>query len=501
MDIKKAKDEIKKTILAYTLRSAAGVFRIPTPRQRPILLMGPPGIGKTAVVGQIARELGIGLVAYTMTHHTRQSAIGLPIIEKRSFGGTEYSVTEYTMSEIIASVYEQAEYAGSQTGILFLDEINCVSETLMPALLQFLLYKSFGGHRLPEGWVICAAGNPVKYNNSARELDTVTLDRLKVIEIEADFSVWKSYALERRIHPAVISYLTLKPESFFTVLAGEDGRSFVTARAWEDLSEMLSALEAMDIPVEESLFGQYLHHSDIAGEFALYYELTGSFEEKYRFDEILSGGLPLPELSEARFDERLCVIEFLIHRLHILAEEFSDLDALIASFENFSNSVEARLREHRGGLNDIVNELLSMRAKGRDVKKSFGLLSPKEEEAEINLHSLIKSGISRVSLSSHENPEAAFLLFKASASGKRAQLESDMSFLKSALINCDSFVENTFGKSQELVIFLTELLEHEHTSAFIKKYLPWIYDKARGTLDLTSQADLLREKLLKGIDL
>ena len=129
MDIKRAKDEIKKTVLAYTAVTETGVLRIPVSRQRPVLLMGPPGIGKTAVVGQVARELDIGLVAYTMTHHTRQSAIGLPVIEKRSYGKTEFSVTKYTMSEILASVYEQVEYAGVRTGILFLDEINCVSET------------------------------------------------------------------------------------------------------------------------------------------------------------------------------------------------------------------------------------------------------------------------------------------------------------------------------------------------------------------------------------
>ncbi len=55
------------------------------------------------------------------------------------------------MSEIIASVYEQMEKPDAGTAFLFLDEINCVSETLMPAMLQFLQYKTFGSHALPEG--------------------------------------------------------------------------------------------------------------------------------------------------------------------------------------------------------------------------------------------------------------------------------------------------------------------------------------------------------------
>ena len=81
---------------------------------------------------QIARECEVGLVSYTITHHTRQSAIGLPYISKNIYGEKEYSVTEYTMSEIIASVYDTMEETGLKEGILFIDEINCVSETLAP---------------------------------------------------------------------------------------------------------------------------------------------------------------------------------------------------------------------------------------------------------------------------------------------------------------------------------------------------------------------------------
>lgn len=109
MNIKRAKQEIKNAIEAYLTKNTYGEYQIPSIRQRPILLMGPPGIGKTQIMEQIARECGIGLVSYTITHHTRQSAIGLPFIKEKEYGGKTYSVTEYTMSEIIASVYEKIE--------------------------------------------------------------------------------------------------------------------------------------------------------------------------------------------------------------------------------------------------------------------------------------------------------------------------------------------------------------------------------------------------------
>lgn len=160
MDIKRAKKEIKDSIEAYLAKDEFGDYMIPQIRQRPILLMGPPGIGKTQVMEQVAKECKVALVAYTITHHTRQSAVGLPFIEKKKYGGKEYSVTEYTMSEIIASVYDKMEETGLREGILFIDEINCVSETLAPTMLQFLQCKMFGNQKIPEGWIIVAAGNP-----------------------------------------------------------------------------------------------------------------------------------------------------------------------------------------------------------------------------------------------------------------------------------------------------------------------------------------------------
>ena len=262
MNIKRAKQEIKDTIEAYLAKDAFGGYRIPSIRQRPVLLMGPPGIGKTQIMEQISREMGIGLVAYTITHHTRQSAVGLPFIREKEYGGRTYSVTEYTMSEIIASVYEKMEQTGIPEGVLFIDEINCVSETLAPAMLQFLQAKTFGNQKLPEGWIIVAAGNPPEYNKSVRDFDVVTLDRLKKIDVEADFSVWKEYAYRQEIHPAVISYLEMRRENFSRIENTVDGRQFATARGWEDLSELIRVYEDQGKTADRDVVFQYIQHAD-----------------------------------------------------------------------------------------------------------------------------------------------------------------------------------------------------------------------------------------------
>ena len=87
---------------------------------------------------QIARECKVGLVSYTITHHTRQSAVGLPFIKEKTFGQETFSVTEYTMSEIIASVYEKMEKTGLKEGILFIDEIHRFNKGQQDYLLPFV---------------------------------------------------------------------------------------------------------------------------------------------------------------------------------------------------------------------------------------------------------------------------------------------------------------------------------------------------------------------------
>ena len=245
MNIKQAKQEITNTLKAYLAKDQLGNYLIPTVRQRPVLLMGPPGVGKTQIMEQIARECEIGLVAYTITHHTRQSAVGLPFIEHKIYGGKEYSVTEYTMSEIIASVYDRIRETGLKEGILFIDEINCVSETLAPTMLQFLQCKTFGSHKVPEGWIIVAAGNPPEYNKSVREFDIATLDRVRKIVLEPDLDVWMEYALLHQVHGSIRSYLEAHRDRFYRIRQEDGKKQFVTARGWEDLSAVLRSYEKM----------------------------------------------------------------------------------------------------------------------------------------------------------------------------------------------------------------------------------------------------------------
>lgn len=470
MNIKQAKEQLKQTIRAYLSRDEYGDWKIPLVAQRPVLLMGPPGIGKTAIAHQAARECGVAMVAYTITHHTRQSAIGLPSIQTGSYGGQEFKVTEYTMSEIIASVYREMEKTGLKNGILFLDEINCVSETLAPAMLQFLQCKTFGAHQVPEGWVIVAAGNPPEYNRSVREFDIVTLDRVRRIDISDDFQSWKEYAYLRRVHPAILSYLDIKPRNFYRIETTVDGRQFVTARGWEDLSRFLSACEELDIPVDEAVIGQFLQLPAIAKDFANYLDLYRKYQTDYKVEELLSGTLresTIQRMREAPFDERLSAISLLLDSLFTACGKANEADAFVTELHSSLKAIMTGLSsavQWEAPFQTVSEQL----RQALDSEKATGNLERSvqhRKESVLDTLDSYRQTIRRenVSTSAQAGDRLRALFGKAITRRRETILDAS-----AKLDNAFAFLENTFGESQELVIFITELTMNYYSMQFIR---------------------------------
>ncbi|WP_031473567.1 ATP-binding protein [Agathobaculum desmolans] len=464
MNIKRAKNEIKNTLRAYFARDAFGVYRIPPIRQRPILLMGPPGIGKTQIMEQIAEETGVGLVAYTLTHHTRQSALGLPYIDHQTFDGQEYAVTSYTMSEIIASVHREIARTGVKEGILFLDEINCISETLTPMMLQFLQCKTFGNQPLPAGWVVVAAGNPPEYNKSVREFDVVTLDRVKRIDVEEDFAVWKEYAYRRGIHGAILSYLEIRREHFYRVEATADGMQFVTARGWEDLSELMQVYESLGLPVDRQVVGQYLQLPRVASDFAGYLQLYEKYKRVYRVDEVLNGTwepLRASELAGAPFDEKLGVLSLLLTRLADSARELYRLDALTDALHGDLTAIRDGSATLDALLDDRQAALTRRRAAGSTDRDALLTATREIERLEA-----FRTHLRQQSIPAAQAFDCLKALFAADVQSRAAAVEQT----DAQIANAFAFLDAAIPDSQELVLFATELTANFFTSWFIQNF-------------------------------
>ncbi len=525
MNIRQAKEEIRHTVRAYLARKEDGTYKIPAVRQRPMLLMGPPGIGKTQIMEQIAREERVGLVAYTITHHTRQSAVGLPFIREEEFDGKPYSVTEYTMSEIIASVYRKIRDTGQREGILFIDEINCVSETLAPTMLQFLQCKTFGNQAVPEGWLIVAAGNPSEYNKSVRDFDMVTLDRVRYLDVEADFRVWEEYARAQHICGAVMSYLALRPKNFYRVEADVDGLQYVTARGWEDLGSLMEVYEEMGIPVDEPVVREFVRHDEVAEDAAAYFDLYRKYRDDYGIPDILAGKVKpavYARIYAAAFDERLSVVNLLLDGL---TQQFIGVDAekavtdgWYAFLKEYKSALpgfgpDCGATDGRAGISEadgaqIYRTLCERRREAFLAAKRGGTLSQREAACEKRLADRLKlyapqapGGRERADARPERAEKAAgrcFLTAKAGFDAQRKVLEEAGRKAEAALENAFDFVERAFEGGQEMVVFVTELTLRPEAALFLAKhpserYLRYNEQFLTGTRKAELLAELNRE--------
>lgn len=471
MNIKQAKEQIRQAVEAYREKNEFGDLEIPVERQRPIFLMGPPGIGKTAIMEQIAQELGIGLVSYSMTHHTRQSALGLPFIVHKTYRGEEYDVAVYTMSEIIASVHDCIERNGFEEGILFLDEINCVSETLAPSMLQFLQYKTFGRHRVPDGWIVVTAGNPPEYNNSVREFDIVTWDRLKRIDVEPDFAAWKEYAVSRNVHPAILTYLEIRQGDFYQVETTVDGKRFVTARGWVDMSDMIRLYERRDYAVNEQLVRQYLQSPEVARRFAAYYDLFRKYRGDYQVDAILSGNETesvRERAAAAKFDERLSLLGLLLDRLNNGFAEIASLEEMLTLLMDVLRPMKPKLTSATadGAAKLLANceDTLSKRA---EAGKRASSMSEDAFRAHCRAMKLLEEMAAEVRKTETKEP---FSMVKVIFDRENNRLTELAKCTREQLERAFAFCENVFSGGQELLILVTELTIRPAAARFISHY-------------------------------
>ncbi|MCC8017996.1 MAG: AAA family ATPase [Lachnospiraceae bacterium] len=476
MNIQEAKQQIEKTVTIYLAKDSYGNYRIPLQRQRPVFLLGAPGIGKTAVMEQVAQEMGLALVSYSMTHHTRQSALGLPFISHRNYDGNEFDVSEYTMSEIIASVYEMMEKSGKKEGILFLDEINCVSETLAPSMLQFLQFKTFGKHRVPDGWVIATAGNPPQYNRSVREFDVVTLDRLKVIEVEADYGAWRSYAVNKGLHGAVLTYLDIKKNDFYVIENTVDGKSYVTARGWEDLSEIISLYEENDYPVDETLIAQYLRNKRICREFAAYYDLYRKYKQDYRVQQILAGQADADirdRAKKAGFDERLSLISLLLGAIQTEIRENVEREDALRKLHRTLQDLKKTLGDleqwDQSTVLDILRanwESLQAMLEREDAADSISATEKREYQMVIET---LRQDARAIHMADAFRPQDAFAVIRERFEGEASGMRSDREEISGQLSNLFHFVEKMFGAGNEMLVLVTDLTVNRDSATFISR--------------------------------
>ena len=509
MTIHQAKEEIKKTVHIYLSKDRYGTYAVPYMKQRPVFMIGAPGIGKTAIVEQVADELGIGLVSYSMTHHTRQSAIGLPFIAEHEYGRIKTRVSEYTMSEILASVYNVIEETGNPEGILFLDEINCVSETLAPAILQFLQYKTFGNHSLPTGWVIVSAGNPPQYNRSVREFDIATRDRLKYIYIEEDFEIWKRYAYNHNVHPAIVAFLEINRPYFFSIRTTTDGPQIATARGWEDLSYAIRAYEANGFRADIVLVSQYITDREISRKFSAFYDLYKKYKEDYRIQAILDGSAgdeTIEKAAKGEFGERISLIEMiseaLMAKIVEVLEKQRVLEQTAEKLRPAKKLTAAVEKDERQGQSAFQEMLLKAVGETEDILRT-AVVSRKMETDETRAMRLSLAMLQDYAelAGKAENSKEQFALIKKDFDRKAKKLASEAENVKDQMEAVFRFIVSAWGTGQEMTYFLSLLTANRSSNTFISRYGCESYYQYNDALLLYDADELLRDEIKKELAL
>ncbi len=530
MDIEQAKKQIKNAMKAYFTKDEYGNYKIPIEKQRPVLLIGPPGIGKTAIMEQIASELGVGLVVYSMTHHTRQSALGLPYITDQEYEGMEYRLSRYTMSEIIGSIYDLMKETGVKEGILFLDEINCVSETLAPCMLQFLQYKVFGQHQIPNGWIVVTAGNPPEYNKSVRDFDVVTWDRLKKIVVEPNYDVWKKYAGNRGVHPAITTYLSARKRDFYKIESTVDGKSFVTARGWDDLSEMIKLYEENGIEVDELLIGQYLQDQKISKDFAIYYDLFNKYRNDYKIEAILAGKADDNIIFRARrapIDERLSLLGLLFDAvtnvMKAVCEKEDMLDLLTPLLRKLkaeflipersdtsgATGKMAGAGTEKQGMTDgdeqkpfeVLSRIIGEQEEILDKGRRASAITPAKQKAMQHMLQVLEAFRKKILIDGIIDGGKAFELIKMLFEKEVDELKKAAKEGADTLENAFAFCEKAFCVEEkgddEMLVFVTELTVNYFTARFIGHYGCEKYNTHNKALQLAQRQMELADRAAK----
>ena len=186
----------------------------------PAMLWGPPGVGKSQIIAQIARRHGVPLIDLRLSQMEPTDLRGIPF---RSGDRVEWSVP---------ALLPDAARHGPR-GILFLDEITSAPPTVTAAAYQLILDRRLGEYRVPDGWVIFAAGNRYGDRGVTYVMSAPLANRFTHYEIEPNLDDWVEWAHAAAIDPRVIAFLRFRPDLLFDFDLARNPVAFPSPRTWE----------------------------------------------------------------------------------------------------------------------------------------------------------------------------------------------------------------------------------------------------------------------------
>jgi len=192
--------------------------------RRPVMIWGSPGVGKSAIVKQVADDLGIPVQDERVADRDPVDFRGLPHIKD---GMTYWTLPGFLPRE--------------GKGILFLDELSAAPPSVQAVLYQLVLDRKLGNYRLPDGWEILAAGNLESDRAVVFKMSSALSNKLIHLTFDVSLDDFVEWGLGAGIRPEVIAFVRFRPELLHSFDPSKGERSFPTPRTWEFVSDLMNA--------------------------------------------------------------------------------------------------------------------------------------------------------------------------------------------------------------------------------------------------------------------
>ncbi|MBR3969070.1 MAG: AAA family ATPase [Clostridia bacterium] len=200
-----------------------------------VMLWGPPGVGKSQAIRQIAKD-----IKRNTGKETRITDVRLLLFNPIDLRGIPTSNADKTLAIWLKPQIFQMDPSDDIVNILFLDEISAAPQSVQAAAYQITLDRVVGEHKLPDNCIIIAAGNRVTDKSVSFKMPKALANRLLHIEVEGSFESWQNWAVRAGVNPKVIGFLSFRTDRLFGFDPKSDDLAFATPRSWEMVSNLLN---------------------------------------------------------------------------------------------------------------------------------------------------------------------------------------------------------------------------------------------------------------------
>lgn len=200
-----------------------------------VMLWGPPGVGKSQAIRQLANRIG-----ERTGKKTHVTDVRLLLFNPIDLRGIPTANEDKTLAIWLKPQIFQMDPGEDVVNILFLDEISAAPQSVQAAAYQITLDRVVGEHKLPENCIVIAAGNRTTDKSVAFKMPKALANRLLHIEVEDSFKAWKEWAIRSGIHPKVLGFLTFRQNYLMKFNPSSEELAFATPRSWEMVSNLLT---------------------------------------------------------------------------------------------------------------------------------------------------------------------------------------------------------------------------------------------------------------------